>query len=282
MPRLGRDTIRISHHIGVFVYPPFPVASRATADTLDTVENEGVLTPAAAPERPEAPVRAPWTIGDILKALIIPGALVLLNVIPAIFTDVNDQDYDATSLTAAFIVGIVLEAVLLASVLFFTVRKYRVSLAAIGLRKPERGSWWLPILLLAAAWGMLLIYAVVLAGIGVELEGDVPEETYESAGPIITLALLSLVAAPFVEEVFFRGFVFGGLRGRWGVGLGIAVSGALFGAAHLGNPGGLLIFVPISLIGMLFAWGYFYSASLTASIIAHLLFNLVSYAAGFL
>jgi len=66
-----------------------------------------------------------------------------------------------------------------------------------------------------------------------------------------------------------------------GVGVAIVLSGLIFGAFHLANPDGLLVFVPISAIGMLFAWGYYYSGSLMAPMIAHFLFNLVSFVAGF-
>jgi membrane protease YdiL (CAAX protease family) len=86
--------------------------------------------------------------------------------------------------------------------------------------------------------------------------------------------------APLMEEVFFRGFIFGGLRDRWGWVFAAVVSGLLFGVAHIGNPGSLLVVAPIAGVGALFAWGYNWSGSLVGPIIAHLLFNTMSILAG--
>jgi membrane protease YdiL (CAAX protease family) len=76
-----------------------------------------------------------------------------------------------------------------------------------------------------------------------------------------------------MEETFFRGFLFGGLRGRWGFFAAALASGLLFAVAHI-DP---LVFIPFTAVGMIFAWGYVYSGSLLASVIAHLLFNSISF-----
>jgi membrane protease YdiL (CAAX protease family) len=76
-----------------------------------------------------------------------------------------------------------------------------------------------------------------------------------------------------MEETFFRGFLFGGLRGRWGVFWAALGTGFLFALAHV-DP---FVFIPFTAVGMLFAWGYVYSGSLLASMIAHLLFNGLSF-----
>jgi len=57
-------------------------------------------------------------------------------------------------------------------------------------------------------------------------------------------------------------------------------SGLLFAVAHIGNPGTIYLIPPVALIGALFAWGYLFSGSLLASILAHFLFNLVAFTAG--
>ncbi len=90
---------------------------------------------------------------------------------------------------------------------------------------------------------------------------------------IVLLGVLSLGLAPVMEETFFRGFLFGGLRGRWGFFLAALGSGFLFALAHV-DP---LVFIPFTAVGMLFAWGYVYSGSILASMVAHFLFNGVSF-----
>ncbi|MDO8612058.1 MAG: CPBP family intramembrane metalloprotease, partial [Dehalococcoidia bacterium] len=89
----------------------------------------------------------------------------------------------------------------------------------------------------------------------------------------VLVGILSLALAPVMEETFFRGFLFGGLRGRWGVFFAALSTGFLFALAHV-DP---LLYIPFTAVGMIFAWGYVYSGSILASMIAHLLFNAISF-----
>jgi membrane protease YdiL (CAAX protease family) len=170
--------------------------------------------------------------------------------------------------------NVLLELFLLVAVALFAVRKYRVSWAAVGLRLPERGSWWLPMALLGGALVVIWVYFAVLAAMGVEPNGNIPDEAFDSVPLIILVGILSIGLAPAMEETFFRGFLFGGLRGRWGVFFAALSTGFLFAVAHV-DP---LVFIPFTIVGMIFAWGYVYSGSLLASMIAHLLFNSISFA----
>jgi len=54
------------------------------------------------------------------------------------------------------------------------------------------------------------------------------------------LAFQAVVAAPIVEEMMFRGVLFPGLRQRWGLVGGAALSAALFALSHNTLPGGFL------------------------------------------
>ena len=71
------------------------------------------------------------------------------------------------------------------------------------------------------------------------------------------------------EGTFFRGFVFAGLRSRFGFkGAAIAASG-LFAVAHI-QP---ITFVPIFMIGFVLAWIYAGTGSLGAAILVHAAYN---------
>ncbi len=173
--------------------------------------------------------------------------------------------------------GVCLEVVLLIAVALFAVGKYKVPWATIGLRLPSRGSWWLPLALWGGALVLSWAYFVVLASLGEEPE-NISDEVFDSVPLVALLAVLSLGLAPLMEETFFRGFLFGGLRGRWGFFLAALGSGFLFALAHV-DP---LVFIPFTAVGMLFAWGYMYSGSILAGVIAHFLFNLTSFIIGVL
>jgi membrane protease YdiL (CAAX protease family) len=208
--------------------------------------------------------------------------------------DVDIQE-DADALTIVLISSLLVEGVILFAALRFSVFKYRNGLfgavssqiarprwADLGLRRPQRGGWWLPPALAMIGIVAVLVFAGVLELLGADAESNVPEKAFDNAGPVILIAVLSLAFAPVIEEIFFRGFIFGGLRGRWGTLGAAAASGVLFGLAHLGNPGDVLVTIPIGVVGFIFALGYAYSGSIVASMIAHFLFNLISFLTGLL
>ncbi len=76
------------------------------------------------------------------------------------------------------------------------------------------------------------------------------------------------IIAPVVEEMVFRGLIFGYLR-RWGVPAAILISTALFAAFHLPT-------IPVTQVvgGLVFAIAYHTSNSLMTPIVIHVLGNL--------
>lgn len=85
------------------------------------------------------------------------------------------------------------------------------------------------------------------------------------------LALLTVVV-PVGEEVFFRGFVYGGLRVRWGVAAAALASAAFFAVVHLQLVHGL----PVLVLGVLLALLYERTRSLVPAIVTHALNNVVA------
>ena len=210
-------------------------------------------------------------IGIVIGVLILVGGpAAAVAVIIAGDADIGDNE---TALAVLLGANVVLELFLLVAVALFTVGKYKVSWATVGLTRPRRGGWWLPFGLLFAALAVVWSYFALLFVLGAEPQSNIPDQAFDSTLLVALVAVLSLVLAPFIEETFFRGFLFGGLRGRWGVFLAALGSGLLFGVAHV-DP---LLFLPFTAVGMLFAWGYVYSGSIVASMIAHLLFNAISF-----
>ncbi len=236
--------------------------------------------PPVEPVPPPAPTRerTPWGYADMAMAIgIVIGGTFLVGVPLAMVAVViaGDTDLGGDDNATAVLLGacVLAEVFLLLAVALFTVGKYRVSWSALGFRLPRRGGWWLPLALLGGALAVVWAYFAVLAALGVEPAGNIPEEAFDSVPLVVLVGVLSLGLAPVMEEMFFRGFLFGGLRGRWGVFWAALGTGFLFSLAHI-DP---LVFIPFTAVGMLFAWGYVYSSSILASVIAHLLFNGLSF-----
>jgi membrane protease YdiL (CAAX protease family) len=246
------------------------------------MEEQTLPPPAGTPPPAGGP---PWSPGDMAKAigLVIGGTLALsvpTVVIAAAIAGGSDFEDDPAALSLVLGSSLFLEVFLLVSAVLFSVRKYGVPWSALGLRWPQRGGPFLPLGLVLIGLAIVYTYFLALSAFGVKPNADIPEEAFHNVGPLAVLAVLSLVFAPIMEEIFFRGFIFGGLRGRWGTLPAALAAGFLFGLAHLGNPGTIYVFVPIGLVGAVFALGYAYSGSLLSAMVAHFLFNLVSFSIG--
>ena len=84
------------------------------------------------------------------------------------------------------------------------------------------------------------------------------------------LTLIGIVIlGPFAEEIFYRGFIFGGLFGRLGPWRAAYVSAGLFAVSHMDF--GLII--PAFAAGLLFAWVYNRTGSIWPIILAHSIQN---------
>jgi uncharacterized protein len=94
----------------------------------------------------------------------------------------------------------------------------------------------------------------------------------------VLLLVAAGVLAPCIEELFFRGFLFGTYRLRYPVTIAYLGSGLLFTALHLeptrmnlAQMAGLS--VGIFLLAMMLAWLYEHTGSLYPSILAHAVNN---------
>ena len=86
----------------------------------------------------------------------------------------------------------------------------------------------------------------------------------------LLLLLVTAVAAPIVEELMFRGLLYPALRNSWGKIGGAAFSGAVFAIVHPTIPNG---FLPIMLLGFVFALTYERRGSLLPNIVMHGIHN---------
>jgi hypothetical protein len=94
---------------------------------------------------------------------------------------------------------------------------------------------------------------------------DVVREPHEL---ILSLLLLS-VLAPVVEELVFRGLLYGWIAGRWGGTPALIVSSLAFAAAHW-EPAHIILVLPL---GFLFGWLRRRTDSLLPSLFSHIVNN---------
>lgn len=87
------------------------------------------------------------------------------------------------------------------------------------------------------------------------------------------LGLLVVLVGPFFEELMFRGWLFGGLRKRWGERPALLVSAALFALIHGDAPALPALFS----LGLIFGWVYQKSGSLWAPFLVHACWNATTF-----
>lgn len=184
--------------------------------------------------------------------------------------------------TPVLVSAIVMQASFLGFSVAWVALRHRQGLGALGLRSARAtrdlavGGWWGAGLFAAVAFGILpLIIALWTA-----LTGDRPDpidQGFLSADPttvqIVLGVVAAVIAAPLGEEVFFRGFLFGSLRGRLGFGRAAVISAAVFAIFHV-IP---LLAAAMFFVGLGLAWLYERRGSLVAPIGAHAMFNVIGY-----
>ncbi len=85
----------------------------------------------------------------------------------------------------------------------------------------------------------------------------------------ITLAIITIVFAPIVEELLFRGVFYPAIRQKGGRGLAIWLTSILFALVHCN----LVTFIPLMVFAMMLAVLYESFDNLAASMVAHSIFN---------
>ena len=139
----------------------------------------------------------------------------------------------------------------------------KAALPALGLRPAH---WKYAVF---GAVGTLAL-SVAVSQFGIEPKGmkQVLEVVREPRQLMISL-LLFAVLAPLVEELVFRGLLYGWVAGRWGSLPALVVSSLAFAAAHF-EPAHIVLVLPL---GLLFGWLRRRTDSLLPSLFSHILNN---------
>ena len=151
-----------------------------------------------------------------------------------------------------------------------------------GLRY-EKGDWWRGLLasFAARAAGVAVMVFLVLFFLR-DLDGSSVQQIGEPGEfgdvTLLVFAIVALVGAPLVEELFFRGLLQRSLETVLPAWAAIGLQGILFGLAHttvaLGTAN-VLIVVPVAIAGVGFGYLAHHFKRLGPGIAAHSFFNLV-------
>jgi membrane protease YdiL (CAAX protease family) len=119
------------------------------------------------------------------------------------------------------------------------------------------------------------IVALLVEVLHIPITSNVTDVTDDRA-LYVTLAAIAVVAAPLVEELFFRGLILSALRSRMSAVPAVAVQAVAFGGYHAapvygwGNIGLVLV---LAVVGAVFGAAAHLTRRLGASIVAHAVLN---------
>jgi CAAX protease family protein len=187
----------------------------------------------------------------------------------------------STQYDLAVLVG---EIALAGTVLWWVAFIRKTPIRALGLPRRPWGDLATGLLVGVVLVVVAAITLAIVQGIATKVLGHSPKEPEQVVACVrgVGLALLApivIVAAPLGEELFFRGFLYQGLRRRFSVWPAAVVSGVFFGLVHLGGVAFLLIVPSLAAVGVGLALVFERRKSLLASMAAHAAFNVVGYLA---
>ena len=168
------------------------------------------------------------------------------------------------------------EVLLLVPVAVLALVKYRAGWSALGLRRFKTGVVGIGCGLMILFYGINLAYSLFLGLFNLRVQTDIVPVFRQLSSPVWFL-IGGAIIAPVVEEIFFRGFIFGGLRTRYSFPIAAVISALLFGLLHLQ----WTAILPITLLGLIFAFLYERSGSIWPGILMHFLTNACSLSAAF-
>jgi membrane protease YdiL (CAAX protease family) len=160
-------------------------------------------------------------------------------------------------------------------------RRFRAPAALLGLRWPTVPDLGLTLLLLIP-WYVGIVLVATLSAMAFNGGQTVPGNSRlvfvqrpNGIGLLLLALLVTAVAAPICEEIFFRGMLFRLLRTRIPLWSAVAVSAVAFGLAHASPAVSLALLPSFMYMGVVLALVYLRTGWLTNSILLHGLNNAI-------
>jgi len=220
--------------------------------------NSELQNPTQASETPNDSV--PWKFIDNWTGVV------LLMIIDVVIFAITLQSSKAKLAQSALIVLLEL-AYLLPVIIIFAWR--RVGWKSLGFGMFDPGTFGIGCGLLVGGYIIIILHNLLLFLLGVDTQGNEIVKVFTELNSPVWFFIVGALIAPFVEETFFRGFLFQGFRARYGWKAGMVLSSAIFAIAHLD----LVALIPTFVLGNVLAYVYHRSNSVWPGIILHFLVN---------
>ncbi|HET6448551.1 MAG TPA: type II CAAX endopeptidase family protein [Conexibacter sp.] len=217
----------------------------------------------------------PWTAPvALIVAFVfaIMGALVIA-LVGAIFGASFDDPPPAVNIAAT----IVQDAAFVGAAVMFAARAGRVVPAQFGIVRTRIGpalGWMVAAYVVYIALGQLWAQIV-----DTNAKDKLPDSlgADHSTAALVAVCAIVTVIAPIAEEVFFRGYFFSAVRNWRGPWPAVIVTGAVFGAIHVGSADAVFL-VPLAILGAMLCIVRWQTGSLLPCIALHAINNALAFA----
>ena len=209
-------------------------------------------------------------------ARVLIGLAVLLIATLAQVLVISAFDPEIESLAARLTLQALLAATLVAVAFFVAVPDGSASAAMLGLRRSLSSPWKPAALAYLAYFGCAIAIAIAIQ----PEQEDVTEQLGygESAFADVAVGFFIIAIAPITEELFFRGFMFAGLRRALPFAAAAAISAGLWGLFHFTGPGTWGVVLQLAAFGIALSWLYERTGSIWPPIAVHAINNALAFA----
>lgn len=204
------------------------------------------------------------TFGDVITSMAV--VLIPTVLLSFFFLPVGLKGVSVTP-SQVFLTSLLTDVFMLAYVFLFVIRPKVFTWKQLGIRKVDKEDLGRSVVLFLVVLVGIVIIEAFLRRIGLPLQRFV----FTSNEGAIFAFVITVVVTPFVEELYFRGFLFKGLLMHHRPWIAYVVSAGLFAVLH--PP--LLAMVHVFFIGLLLAYLVRETKSIWPSVLIHMLNNAV-------
>ena len=270
---LARNLLRLPDLIAIFFTVPTSEHRQRLGDraaktvVLRLREDERLAAPAgAAPNE-----SAEWGGARVLGGLVL---LLLISFLAALIASAFDPDLETLGAV------LVLQGLLAAAMVYVP---FQVAKAEGYARPAELGlgpSLRAPVSTAVIGYITYLACALVISALFSPEQEDITRELGVDEGVLggIAAFFLIVIAAPVAEEIFFRGFMFAGIRSHGSFLVAALVSSGIWGLFHFTGEGSWPVVLQLSLFGVILAAVYERTGSIRPCIALHMLNNAIAFA----
>jgi len=225
---------------------------------------EAQPTPGALP-------RVGWGPGQVLIGV---GVLLTATIVEVMIVSAFDSDLE--SLGARLVLQAMLAVSLVAVAFLMPAPGALTPSPALGLRRPPVAPWKPAAIAYLAYVGCAILIALAIQ----PEQDDVTRELGygENALGDAAIGFFIIVVAPITEELFFRGFMFAGMRRRLPFAAAAAIPAGLWGLFHFTGAGSWGVVLQLAVFGIALSWLYERTGSIWPPIAVHAFNNALAFA----